>query len=106
VRIRIRRRGGFAGNITVGAVLDTADVPADRADLLEAAVDRLPWGGPAPVPSHPDAFRYELSLPDSPDRGTAVLGEDDVDDDALGPLLDRLRSAGAVEPPERPPASG
>lgn len=102
MKVRIRRRGGLAGNITVGAELDTADLPAEDCERLQSALGRLPWGGPAPTAPHPDAFRYELSLPDSPERGTAVLAEADVDDDALEPLLDRLRTAGAVEPPERP----
>ena len=42
----------------------------------------------------PDAFGYELSLPDDAGRGTAVMGEQEAADDALSPLLDRLRSAG------------
>jgi hypothetical protein len=97
VKVRIRRRGGIAGNVSLGAELDTAELPADRAAPLDAALGRLPWGAPPPVPAHPDAFRYELSLPDDAGRGTAVLGESEVDDDAFGPLLDRLRSAGTLE---------
>ena len=101
MKVRIRRRGGIAGNVTLGAELDTADLPADRARPLEAALARLPWGGPAPAPAHPDAFRFELSLPDDPGRGAAVLGEQQADDDALAPLLDRLDSAGTPETPGR-----
>ena len=97
MRVRIRRRGGFAGNVAFGAVLDTADLPADSAHRLETALAALPWGAPAAAPAHPDAFRYELSLPDDAGRGTAVLGEQEVAADALSPLLDRLRSAGTVE---------
>jgi hypothetical protein len=97
VKVRIRRRGGIAGNVTLGAELDTAELPPDRAEPLDAALGRLPWGAPPPAPAHPDAFRYELSLPDDAGRGRAVLGEDDVGDDAFGPLLDRLRSAGTLE---------
>lgn len=102
VRIRIRRRGGFAGNVAVAAELETAELPGDQGRRLESAVERLPWGRPAAPPAHPDAFRYELALPDDPDRGTAVLGEQDVHDDFgedLAPLLDRLRSGGTLQPP-------
>ena len=97
MRVRIRRRGGFAGNVVLGAVLDTADLPAGSAQRLETALAALPWGAPGAPPPHPDAFRYELSLPDDAGRGTAVIGEQEADDDALSPLLDRLRSAGTLE---------
>jgi hypothetical protein len=90
VKISIRRRGGFAGNIAVGGELETTELPEEQGRALESAVDRLPWGRPAAAPAHPDAFRYEVTLPDDPDRGTAVLGEREVEDD-LAPLLDRLR---------------
>ena len=90
VRISIRRRGGFAGNVAVGAEVETAELPEAQGRRLESAVDRLPWGRPAAPAAHPDAFRYELALPDDPGRGTAVLGEQDVDDD-LAPLLESLR---------------
>jgi hypothetical protein len=99
VRVRIRRRGGFAGNISVSAELDTAAVPAAGAGRLEEAVAGLPWGRPPAPPSHPDAFRYEITLPDDPGRGTAVLGEAEAADGALAPLLDRLAQAGTVDPP-------
>ena len=35
-------------------------------------------GAAAAAPPHPDAFRYEVDLPDEPDRGTAVLREAEV----------------------------
>jgi hypothetical protein len=90
VRISIRRRGGFAGNVAVGTELETAELPEAESKRLESAVERLPWGRPPMPPAHPDAFRYEIALPGDPARGTAVLGEQEVDDD-LAPLLDRLR---------------
>jgi hypothetical protein len=97
VKIGIRRRGGFAG-VTVGAELDTASLPADEGRRLDSAVEQLPWGRPPAPAAHPDAFSYEVSLPDDPGRGTVVLGEQDVDDD-LAPLLDRLRHGGSLQPP-------
>jgi hypothetical protein len=96
MRVAIRRRGGFAG-LSVGAELDTAALPADGSARLERAVAGLPWGRPAAPPSHPDAFRYEITLPDDPERGTAVLGETEAGDAALAPLLDRLAQAGTLD---------
>ena len=97
MKVRVRRRGGFAGNVSVSAELDTASLPRDRAGRLESAVAGLPWGRPAAPPSHPDAFRYEITLPEDPARGTAVLGEAEAGDDALAPLLDRLAEAGTLD---------
>lgn len=96
MKIGIRRRGGFAG-VTVGAELDTAELPEEQGRRLESAVGHLPWGRPTAPAAHPDAFSYEIALPDDPGRGTVVLGEQDVDDD-LAPLLDRLRHGGSVQP--------
>jgi hypothetical protein len=101
VRIRVRRVGGIAGNIALAAELETADLPADEATRLEEAVGGLPWGGPAPEPPHPDAFRYEVDLPDEPDRGTAVLGEAEMERE-MNPLRAHLKSAGVIESGRRP----
>lgn len=97
MRVSIRRRGGFAG-VAVGAELETAELPEAQGRALEAAVERLPWGRPPTPAAHPDAFSYEVALPGDPGRGTAVLGEQEVEDD-LTPLLDRLRSGGVIQPP-------
>jgi hypothetical protein len=101
VRIRVRRVGGIAGNIALAAELETADLPADQASQLEEALGGLPWGAPAPEPPHPDALRYEVDLPDEPDRGTAVLGEAQM---ARGMELLRaqLKREGVIEPGRRP----
>jgi hypothetical protein len=102
VRIRVRRAGGFAGNIPpLAAELDTAQVPADEATRLEAVVAGLPWGAPAGAPPHPDAFRYEIELPDQPERGTAVLQEQQMTGDLDG-LRRHLQEHGVLEPRRRP----
>jgi len=101
VRIRIRRVGGLAGNVALGAELDTAQRPPEEAARLETAVDGLPWGAPAGTPPHPDAFRYELDLLDQPDRGTAVLQETELTGD-LEPLRVHLKEHGVVGPSRRP----
>ena len=101
MRIRVRRLGGIAGNIAVAAELETADLPSDEAARLEEAVGGLPWGAPAAEPPHPDAFRYEVYLPDEPDRGTAVLGEAQMEH-GMQALRTQLTRQGVVEPGRRP----
>jgi len=101
VRIRVRRVGGIAGNIALAAELETADLPADQATRLEEALGGLRWGAAAPEPPHPDAFRYEVDLPDEPDRGTAVLGEAEMTH-GMEPLHTQLKSHGVIEPGRRP----
>jgi hypothetical protein len=103
VRIRVRRLGGIAGNIAVAAELDTADLPADDATRLEEALGGLPWGTPAAAPPHPDAFRYEVDLPDEPERGTAVLGEAEMER-GMELLRGHLKTHGVVGPARRPGA--
>lgn len=101
MRIRVRRVGGIAGNIALAAELETADLPADDASRLEEALGGLPWGAPAPEPPHPDAFRYEVDLPDEPDRGTAVLGEAQMEQ-GMELLRTQLKRQGVIEPGRRP----
>ena len=101
MRIRIRRVGGFAGNVALTAELDTAQLPAGKATHLEDAVARLPWGRAAGAPPHPDAFRYEIDLPEEPARGLAVLQEPELSG-ALAPLGEHLTAHGVVGPSRRP----
>ena len=103
MRIRVRRVGGIAGNIALAAELDTADLPAGEATRLEDALGGLPWGAPAAEPPHPDAFRYEVDLPDEPERGTAVLQEGQLTGDLDG-LRTHLQQHGVVGPSRRPSA--
>jgi hypothetical protein len=97
VRIRVRRVGGFTGNIALAAELETAGLPSADATRLEQALDALPWGASAEEPPHPDAFRYEVDLPDRPERGTAVLQEGQVAGD-LDVLRAHLLEHGVIEP--------
>ena len=101
MRIRVRRVGGIAGNIALAAELETADLPSGDATRLEEAVGALPWGAPAPEPPHPDAFRYEVDLPDEPERGTAVLGEVEMAR-GMDLLRTQLKRDGVIEPGRRP----
>ena len=101
MRIRVRRLGGIAGNIALAVEVDTADLPSPDAERLEDALGGLPWGARAPEPPHPDAFRYEVDLPDDPERGTAVLGEAEMER-RLDVLRAHLKRNGVVEPGRRP----
>ena len=101
MRIRVRRVGGIAGNIALAAQLDTADLPSADAARLEEALGGLPWGAPAAEPPHPDAFRYEVDLPDDPERGTAVLGESEMER-GMEMLRLHLKRDGVIEPGRRP----
>jgi hypothetical protein len=101
VRIRVRRVGGIAGNIALAAELETTDLPSEDAARLEGALGGLPWGAPAAEPPHPDAFRYEVDLPDDPERGTAVLGEAQMER-GMELLRLHLKRNGVIEPGRRP----
>ena len=105
MRIRVRRVGGITGNIALAAELDTAQLPSDDAARLERALGALPWGAAAGVPPHPDAFRYEIELPDQPERGTAVLEERQMAGD-LDVLRSHLQKNGVVEPGRRRSGGG
>jgi hypothetical protein len=98
----VRRLGGIAGNMALAAELDTAQLPGPEATRLEAVLGDLPWGSPAADPPYPDAFRYEVDMPDEPDRGTAVLQERELTGD-LGVLREHLQRTGVVEPARRRP---
>jgi hypothetical protein len=100
MRIRVRRVGGIAGNVALAAELETGGLPSSDASRLEAAVAGLPWGADGTGVPYPDAFRYEVDLPDEPDRGTAVLDERALDGD-LAPLRSHLQESGTVEPARR-----
>ena len=101
MRIRVRRVGGIAGNIALAAELETASLPSEEATRLEETLGTLPWGAPAAEPPHPDAFRYEVDLPDEPDRGTAVLGEGEMEH-GMDLLRTQLKREGVIEPGRRP----
>ena len=58
-------------------------------------------GRAAGAPPHPDAFRYEIDLPEEPERGLAVLQEDGLGG-GLAPLGEHLTAHGVVGPSRRP----
>ncbi|HEY4003970.1 MAG TPA: protealysin inhibitor emfourin [Pseudonocardia sp.] len=84
MRVRIVRRGGFAG-VALEATIDTAELGEPDAASVESQLRTLPWGQSAAVPSHPDQFSYELTTLGEPEAPSAVLREDQ-----LSPPLARL----------------
>jgi hypothetical protein len=86
--------------MALAAELETGQLPPAEAAQLEAAVGTLPWGRAVGAPPHPDAFRYELDLPDEPGRGTAVLEEGEMVG-ALDLLRRHLQENGTLEPARR-----
>ena len=96
MQIEVVRRGGFAG-MTVRGIVDTADLPANTAALVEAAVEALPFGrAPAPA-KHPDSFQYEINLMGGESRRSITLGESEVPGELL-PMLRSAISKGELEP--------
>ena len=99
MRVQITRRGGLAG-IPLSAELDTASFQQDTAAQLEQALrELLARGKHRTVPTHPDAFEYEISLPE---RGQSTrVGESELPPQ-LQPLLQRLATEGQLgSPPSR-----
>jgi hypothetical protein len=99
VRIRIRRRGGLAG-IPLCADVDTAELGSQSAARVEAAVSKLLATRGTVPPPHPDAFEYEIAVPDRDD--SVLVGEDELPSD-LEPLLSKLAKVGHLEPTRRRP---
>jgi hypothetical protein len=94
VRVRVRRLGGIAG-VTLRADLDTAELPGGSAPEVDRALAGLDWERGS-GPPHPDAFRYELTRLDDPQRPSVVLNEDEVPP-KLSPLIDAANAAGEIE---------
>lgn len=92
MKIRIDRSGGFA-NMQASASCDTDDLDPDAAGEVRALVDEV--RAAAHSPSHPDAFRYDLTIED--DDGN-VISATTGESDAAARLLERLV---AIQGPDR-----
>ncbi len=99
MRVQIRRRGGLAG-VALRADLDTSELDDESAARVNGAIAQLrSTTRTAPTPQ-PEAFEYEITVPD---RGEPILvGEHEVPND-LRPLIEQLSKTGRVETPRRPP---
>jgi len=101
MRVRITRRGGLAG-IALTAELDTASFDKATATRLDEALEKLVQrGGESATPPHPDAFDYEIVLPEH--GRSARVGEPDMPPQ-LQPLLQELTTKGELGPPSDPKA--
>lgn len=92
MHVRITRRGGIAG-IPLSADFDTEALDERQAPRVEHAVTQIvqKHGAARPAPQHPDAFEYEIALPE---QGRAArVGESEIPAD-LRPLLKELVARG------------
>jgi hypothetical protein len=96
------RHGGLAG-VRVSAELDTDTFDDDAAARIEEAIERLLANGPPPeeAPPHPDAFAYEITLPDR--QQSVSVGESALPSD-LRPVVRELTAKGRLGTP--PSAKG
>jgi len=97
--MRITRRGGLAG-VPVSAEVETRSVADDAGAHLEALV-RAHAGKPPrdAVPPHPDAFVYEITVPDQ--SQPVFLPESEIPIDVRRVIRDALAkgSVGSRHPP-------
>jgi hypothetical protein len=73
----VRRSGGLAG-LTRQGTADTADLPKAARISAEEALLALPFGRGYPAVSHPDSFRYEVSVENGSNRRSALIDESEV----------------------------
>jgi emfourin len=92
VHVHITRRGGIAG-IPLSAEFDTGTLDREQAARIEHAVMQVvrSQGAARRVPPHPDAFEYEIALPEHGE--TARVGESDLPAE-LRPLVKKLAAPG------------
>ncbi len=95
MRVRVVRRGGLAG-IPLRGEVDTLELPAEQARLVEERLHGLPADKPAAPPLHPDGFQYGLEFPDAGGQSRSVtLDESEIADD-LRPVIQRAMERGTL----------
>src|SRR5215831_2868709 len=98
MRVQITRRGGLAG-VALHAELDTKSLDSNTAKGVEDELERLVASGNEPsTPPHPDAFEYEIVLPE--EDKSARVSETDLPQQ-LKPLLQQLTTKGTLGSPPR-----
>jgi hypothetical protein len=96
MRVRVTRRGGFAG-VTLHAALDTAQLSAGDAARAEAALRDLPWDRLPAEPTGADRFRYEVVTVEGGHERHVELGDTELPD-TLRPLVELLHDHGQIRP--------
>jgi hypothetical protein len=103
MRVELRRSGGFAATTRLHAVVvDTIQVPPDRATVVDQRVDAArasaAWGRPAPVQTGADLLHYTVSIAAGPGddgpRMETVTFDDPIPDAALAALVDIVLELG------------
>jgi hypothetical protein len=93
VRVRISRRGGLAG-VPLSAEVETGSLADETVARLERLVREHAGKPPGEtVPPHPDAFMYEIALPDW--SQSALVAESEIPLD-LRRLMRELLATGTV----------
>lgn len=91
-RIDFERSGGFAG-ITLGASVDTAQLPPEQALEIQELLDKIDLAAlgerPLRLSRGADRFQYDITVTRGSERYTASIGESEVSPE-LRPLIDRL----------------
>jgi hypothetical protein len=99
MRVHITRRGGLAG-VQLSADLDTESFGKKTAAELDRALEQLmARDGERTAPPHPDAFEYEIVLPEH--NQSARVGESELPPE-LRPLVRELVSRGEFGSPRSP----
>lgn len=96
MELQIKRLGGIAG-VALHHRIDTADLPSEETAKVERAVRELSGQG-TDGPSHPDAFRYEITPLGDPDLAPIVLGEREVPPELAG-LVRAVSDSGKLSEP-------
>jgi hypothetical protein len=98
MRVQITRRGGLAG-IPLSLDTDTRTFDQKIAEQLDVVLQELVTRHEKPrLPPHPDAFEYDIVLPDL--KRTTRLGESELPPQ-LQPLLQELKRHGNRGSPPR-----
>lgn len=101
MRVQITRRGGLAG-IALSAELDTESFDKDTAKRLEDELEQLvARGDERTTPPHPDAFEYEIVMPE---RGKSARVSETNLPQQLQPLLRELTTKGKLGSTQDPKA--
>ena len=90
MRVTVVRRGGLAG-VALRGDAETDELSQPTATAAEEALKKLPTGGAAAAPSHPDGFLYDLSF----DGNSVTLDESQISDE-LRPVIESAMSRGRL----------